>query len=144
MNMHISASTVEKAAASSFQNGINIRLITILRTALALILLNTYFSLFAGIKTQSDKIHAKIEKIYAKHKICNELIERKYFGPEIIKTTSRASINNPVDAGRANSINILLNLDNILLYSSTLCLPNNIAKRGIVTINTAEIKIFTI
>ena len=142
--MHISANTVENAAAFSFQDGINSKLITILRRALTLMLLKTYFSLFAGIKTQSDKIHANIEKIYAKHKICNELIERRYLGPEIINTTYRASINKPVNAGRAKRTNTLLNLISIFLYSSILCLPKSIAKRGTVTINIAEINVFTI
>ena len=92
----------------------------------------------------SLKKNANIEKIYAKLKILSESVARKYLGPEIIKITSWESMNKPVEAGSAKRTSTLLNLDNIFLYSSILCLPKSIAKRGTVTINIAEIKVFTI
>ena len=61
--MLISATTVDKAAAFSFQYGIKIILRKIFKAALMLVLSKTFFYRFAGIKTHSVKIHDKIEKI---------------------------------------------------------------------------------
>ena len=61
--MQHSANIVDIAAAFSFKEGINNKFNTIFKIALMVVLLRTNFSLFAGIKTHSVKIHDKIEKI---------------------------------------------------------------------------------
>lgn len=142
--MHISAKTVERAAAFSLITGINKIFKTMFKMALIPMLRSTYFSLFDGIKTQSVNIQAKIENIYAKLRIDKELVALKYSLPEINSTTSFESIIKPTDAGKANKTKILVNLESNDLYSTILFFPNNIANLGIVTINNAAINVFTI
>ena len=68
----------------------------------------------------------------------------KNLSPEIINITSFANIKRPTEAGSANNTKILVNRDNISLYSFILFFPKSIANLGTVTTNIAAISVLSI